>query len=434
MFQKKSNGKYFWFVGIFLLVTLALGLGGCGDITAPAIPTATILPVTPTAVVSITPISQTTSPAASPSTPATTTSPAEATSVKLERKAFTVDLDGFSSKAELTYPAQGTGPFPTLVMFTGAGIWDLDGTYQGFNGQSSANFKLTAEYLSSRGFAVVRFNKRGVKGPGQIDQAVFAKNTIKSYIADGSKVIEATKQFTQVDQHKLILYGWSEGAIVASHLAAMYPELAGIVLQAAPAGGYKEAFTYQMLELGLPYATRFDQDKDGALTLDEIMAGFTSGAGNGFSVLGNFLFDSSSSPQKPVLSKTTDSDGNGKIDLEKELKPAIEAYLAGFDKMAAASPDYMGFDKTLGSVPQALSKFSHPVLLLQGQNDGLVKADNATSIAQTLRAGNSNVSVKLYNGLGHSLSKVSEAAGDTFGPEDLAPLADLAEWLGQFKA
>src|SRR4051812_8707651 len=74
---------------------------------------------------------------------------------------LTIDLGGFTTKAQLTYPAQGDGPWPTVILFHGSGPADMDATTP-----VSSNFKLLAERLGAESVAVLRFNKRGVNRYG----------------------------------------------------------------------------------------------------------------------------------------------------------------------------------------------------------------------------------------------------------------------------
>lgn len=438
------KGKNFGFLSILVSGLLVI-LAACGETPTPtlapttsaattAAPTtqaATTVAPTTSVATTVAPTTQAVTTVAATTTSAPTTQDATtAANSTIGRKQFTVNLDGFESKAELTYPAQAKAPFATIVLFPGAGFWDLDATYRSQTGGRSANFKQLAEFLAEKGFAVVRFNKRGIKAFNDYDQATFYKNTIKTYAEDGGRVLDALKNFEQVDQKKLYLYGWSEGTIVAANLALAHPEVAGLVMQAAPAAGYKTLFSYQQLEIGLPYVAQFDTDKDGALSLEEIMAGFAKGAGNGLASLNQYFFDVTSTLSKPVLSKQTDKNGDGKINLETELKPAIQAQIDNFEALAASSPDYLGFDKKMSTVPQALAKLQKPVLLLQGANDGFVAAQDAKIIAETVKAaGNQQVELKLYPGLGHSLSKVASPGDDTFGSQELVTLQDVAAWL-----
>jgi predicted acyl esterase len=73
--------------------------------------------------------------------------------------------DGIKTNAQLTYPAVGKGPFPGVLLIHGSGAHDKNETL-GYVHKSGAQppkpFWQVAQYLSERGFAVLRYDKRGV--------------------------------------------------------------------------------------------------------------------------------------------------------------------------------------------------------------------------------------------------------------------------------
>ena len=58
----------------------------------------------------------------------------------------------------LTIPAEGKGPFPGVLLIPGSGAVDMDETLA----KDAKPFWRMTQYLSERGFAVLRYNKRGV--------------------------------------------------------------------------------------------------------------------------------------------------------------------------------------------------------------------------------------------------------------------------------
>ena len=76
-----------------------------------------------------------------------------------------IDLDnGLKTNAQLTYPAIGKGPFPGILLFQGSGAFDKNGTDRIVlkNGPKPLTpYLQIAQYLSERGFAVLRYDKRG---------------------------------------------------------------------------------------------------------------------------------------------------------------------------------------------------------------------------------------------------------------------------------
>ncbi len=75
-----------------------------------------------------------------------------------------IDLgDGVKTRAQLTLPAVGKGPFPGVLLIHGSGPADMNETES-----SSKVFWQISEYLSERGFAVLRYDKRGIGEGGTV--------------------------------------------------------------------------------------------------------------------------------------------------------------------------------------------------------------------------------------------------------------------------
>src|SRR5215204_5195644 len=76
-----------------------------------------------------------------------------------------IDLgNGIQTNAQLTIPAVGNGPFPGVLLIHGTGPTDMNETLS----PDSKPFWQIAQYLSERGFAVLRYDKRGVGANSQI--------------------------------------------------------------------------------------------------------------------------------------------------------------------------------------------------------------------------------------------------------------------------
>jgi alpha-beta hydrolase superfamily lysophospholipase len=121
------------------------------------------------------------------------------------------------TNAQLTYPAVGKGPFPGVLLIHGSGPGDKNETVVVFghkNGPKSLTpFWQIAQYLSERGFAVLRFDKRGV-GNFTINQNVWGNATINDSIHDAEKALNVLVQQPEVDPKRISLIGHSEGTII----------------------------------------------------------------------------------------------------------------------------------------------------------------------------------------------------------------------------
>ena len=102
---------------------------------------------------------------------------------------LTIELeDGLNTDAQLTLPESGTAPFPGVLLLQGSGTIDMNEYLPPEvtgSDEPSRPFLQIAEYLSSRGFAVLRFNKRGVGLNGTIlDASIVANSTFQTYKSD----------------------------------------------------------------------------------------------------------------------------------------------------------------------------------------------------------------------------------------------------------
>jgi hypothetical protein len=77
-----------------------------------------------------------------------------------------IDLgNGVKTNAQLTYPAVGNGPFAGVLLVSGSGANDKNrtlGFVHKYGPKPPTPYWQIAQYLSERGFAVLRYDKRGV--------------------------------------------------------------------------------------------------------------------------------------------------------------------------------------------------------------------------------------------------------------------------------
>lgn len=71
--------------------------------------------------------------------------------------------NGVKTNAQLTLPAEGNGPFPAVLLIHGSGPNDMNETFADIK-----PFWQIAQYLTERGFAVLRYDKRGIGEGGVI--------------------------------------------------------------------------------------------------------------------------------------------------------------------------------------------------------------------------------------------------------------------------
>ncbi|MGI8648359.1 MAG: hypothetical protein DLM55_04965 [Acidimicrobiales bacterium] len=226
-------------------------------------------------------------------------------SAGVRHRDIAINLGDFVSAAQLSTPAAGRGPWPTVILFHGSGPWDRDSTYRDRPGGPvlATNFKLLAERLGQKGIAVLRFNKRGVRSDGSHDSAQIARATTNQLIQDAQVVIKTARNLPEVDHRHLFLYGWSQGAQVVTHVAAADTSIAGVILQGPPSSGWSSILNYQLITNGLPALRRADTDHDGQLSISELIA---LPPGPAVFFLRPYLWALSSTPALPKLNPALD--------------------------------------------------------------------------------------------------------------------------------
>ncbi|HEX6253747.1 MAG TPA: alpha/beta fold hydrolase, partial [Nitrososphaera sp.] len=159
----------------------------------------------------------------------------------IEKRDLTIELDRqqqIMTRAQLTVPTVGHGPFPAVLLIHGSGAADMDGYIPPeLSGTETGEriFLQIAEYLSERGFIVLRYDKRGVGENATIlDANVFGNATVQRLQRDAEVALEVLMQQPEVDRGNITLLGISEGTTIAPRIAAERPDIVkNIVLMSA---------------------------------------------------------------------------------------------------------------------------------------------------------------------------------------------------------
>lgn len=110
----------------------------------------------------------------------------------------------------LTMPTEVKGKVPAVILITGSGAQNRDEEIMGHK-----PFKVIAEYLSSNGYAVLRYDDRGVGGStGDMVHA-----TAMDFASDVDHLLiylQSPLSNLKIDPKRIILFGHSEGATVAA--------------------------------------------------------------------------------------------------------------------------------------------------------------------------------------------------------------------------
>src|SRR5919205_3199711 len=162
-----------------------------------------------------------------------------------------IDLgNGVKTHAQLTFPAIGKGPFPGVLLIHGSGANDKNETL-GFIHKTGPKPPMplwqTAQYLSERGFAVLRYDKRGVDGNFTIvDKNIWANTTINDLIQDSKKALNVLVQQPEVDPKRISIIGHSEGTAIAPRVAIdNSTKVKNIILMGTLAQNLRDILHYQ---------------------------------------------------------------------------------------------------------------------------------------------------------------------------------------------
>jgi pimeloyl-ACP methyl ester carboxylesterase len=150
----------------------------------------------------------------------------------------------------LTTPA-GPGPFPAVLLIPGSGPVDRDSNHKRMPLDITRQL---AHALRDAGVASLRYDKRGVGASGGRWRAAgFDEN------ADDARAALATLTGRpEVDRSRVVVAGHSEGALLATVLAARSGDLAGVVLLSGSATAGEQVLRWQAAQIAptLPPAVR----------------------------------------------------------------------------------------------------------------------------------------------------------------------------------
>jgi pimeloyl-ACP methyl ester carboxylesterase len=131
---------------------------------------------------------------------------------------------GVTLAATVTLP-RGAGPHPAVVLLTGSGQQDRDESLFGHK-----PFAVLADFLTRRGFVVLRADDRGVGG----STGPVATATSADFATDAAALFAHLLGRKEVDPKRVGLIGHSEGGLIAPMVAAKDARVAFLVMLAGP--------------------------------------------------------------------------------------------------------------------------------------------------------------------------------------------------------
>ena len=340
------------------------------------------------------------------------------------RRDLVIDLgDGLSTDAQLTYPSVGEGPFPGILLLHGSGNTDMDQYIppELSDTEEGSRFLLQiAEYLSERGFAVLRYNKRGIGLNGTIlDEGVVVNMTFQDLQQDAEKALKVLIQQPEVDKDDTTILGHSEGTFIAPRIAIRNPNVKKIVLMSAAAHNLYDILYFQIVEQGINQFIEIDSNNDGLLSVQEVYVLP--------SVMKDSLIENSTGEWRwyPGI----DPNGDGYISLIEERIPPWNQTFTYLTTAEYPGSKWMQSHFPLERNLDIIEDLPASILILQAEGDTQTPVTEAFLLEQKLtEVGNSDHTLITYPGLGHSFYP-RDGFLQWLGPIQDYVLSDLVNWL-----
>lgn len=328
-----------------------------------------------------------------------------------EQISFNNDAAGIQLAGTLTRPANTLQAVPAVVLISGSGPQDRDQQLLGHR-----PFLVLADYLTRRGFAVLRFDDRGIGKSG----GTFYQATSLDFATDVGAAVRYLQQRTDIRADQIGLIGHSEGGLIAPVVAQQQAGVSFLVLLAAPGitGAEVSAnqFERMLVSQGLPAAT-----VKHASTIYNNM---------------NKLAARSEAPTVAGLNAYYQQQWQAlPEDIKQQLVPLGGGALSA-ERLAELQNAWFRYFQQHD--PHTwLSKTTLPTLVLYGSKDLQLDAEiNLAAIERALQDGNNTqYKLLLLQGLNHLFQEANTGRWDEYAgiAQTLSPtlLSNLANWLLQ---
>jgi pimeloyl-ACP methyl ester carboxylesterase len=362
------------------------------------------------------------------------------------------------TNAQLTYPAIGNGSsFPAVLLITGSGAEDMNETAGFIRIDNKTGEKIyppvpfyqIAEYLSERGFSVLRYDKRGVGTNHTIvDANVWGNLTIHDLVQDADKALTILMRQPEVDPNRITVLGHSEGTVITPRVAIDSPGKVDNVVLMGVVDNQTKIFEFQTVGLPIQYAEDvLDKNHDGTISVQEASDDLTFEriiGGNLSLILTQYLQNGTKAPNSEY-----DFNNDTRINIQTELKPALiensklffeasrslalgkttatNGTCINLEGCPAYSSSFLNFTPdviTIGNVPTNTS-----ILILNGDNDTQTPVQGALLLKQKLtQLKHPDHSIITFSNLGHEFDP-SSPWFTQHGPIPEYVLEDLFSWL-----
>jgi uncharacterized protein len=349
----------------------------------------------------------------------------------IEYRNLVIDLgNGVKTNAQLTLPAVGNGPYPGVLLIPGSGAVDMNETLA----KKAKPFWQISQYLTERGFVVLRYDKRGIGASSTIvNPNVWGNVTINDLIHDAERALNVLRQQHEVDPKRISIVGHSEGTIIAPRVAIdNSTKVKNIVLIGVVAENISKLLYFQVVSTPLRYAEQvLGHNHTGVISIQQIAKDPFARAllhSNSTKLITNTL-------AREFGDNTINA---GYISIDKQLKPFLiklyentTAYNLSKCSNFSGCPIWLRSQFSLIPTLSVIGNISKStgILILNGENDTQTPVQQAFLLQQRLTEVNHpNHTLITYPNLGHVFYPSSQWSTG-IGPIEQYVLADIYAWL-----
>jgi len=178
-----------------------------------------------------------------------------------------------------------------------------------------------------RGFAVLRYDKRGIGANKTIlNSNVWGNLTANQLKQDAEKALNVLILQPEVDPKKITLIGHSEGTIIVPRVTIDNPiKVKNIVLMGTVAQNLSNILHFQNVDEPLLLVKQvLDRDHDGILSLSEVTSRFNGSAlDTAAKEAASSLVEKDNKTGQYVWRPGLDADKDGAVNIDKELNPLL---------------------------------------------------------------------------------------------------------------
>jgi dienelactone hydrolase len=288
----------------------------------------------------------------------------EAPIVEGVEQEVTFENEGIPLAGTLTLPKEMKNPVPGVLFIHGSGPVDRN---ENATGLEINLFRELAHSLAKAGIGSLRYDKRDV---GK-SEGLFTAASMEDLLSDARAALSALQAVEGIDAERCFLVGHSEGGVLAPIIASE-DNLTGIVLLAGTAHSLDIIIRGQV-ERANRAAEKSEEEVQAALAQEDQYLDFVRTSDGEWP---DYPFD----------------DLKGAMPwLTQEMLPQITALSLSWLR-----------EHFLHDPIETIQQVSCPVLILQGEKDSQVPADEANLLAAALAAaGNADVTLDLFPDLNH---------------------------------